>query len=99
MYWPADVPREETVEAFLAAFAKLGYTPCEAGELQAGYEKIVLYTLDGKPTHATRQLPDGKWSSKLGKGPVATHNTPRGVEGPVYGTVCCYLRRPIPAGA
>jgi hypothetical protein len=97
MYWPDDAPREETVGAFLAVFAKLGYSLCETGALEAVYEKLVLYTLEGKPTHAARQLPDGRWTSKLGKGPLASHNTPRGVEGPVYGTVFCYLRRPVSA--
>ena len=43
--------------------------------------RIALYCLDGRPTHAARQLPDGKWTSKLGNGPVVTHNTPHGVEG------------------
>ena len=94
-YWPEQVPNEETVEAFILAFATCGFEPCDAAEPQPGYEKIALYARDGKPTHAARQLSDGKWTSKLGKGPVITHNTPRGVEGPVYGVVYCYLRRQI----
>ncbi len=98
-FWPAEVPREETIAAFLLAFATLGYEPCETADLEAGYEKVALYTLDGKPTHAARQLPDGKWTSKFGEGPVATHNTPRGVEGPVYGQVVRFLRRSIAAPA
>jgi hypothetical protein len=96
--WPAGVPREATVEAFILAFATLRYSPCESGGLETGYEKVALYALDGLPKHAARQLPDGRWTSKLGPGPVITHNTPRGVEGPVYGVVYCYLRRPILAG-
>ena len=87
--WPVGVPREENVGAFILAFGTLGYSPCETGELEVGHEKVALYALDGRPTHAARQLPDGKWTSKLGPGPVITHTTPRGVEGPVYGTVFC----------
>jgi hypothetical protein len=94
-FWPDGVPNEETVEAFVLAFATLGFVICETGDSEVGYEKIALYALDGKPTHAARQLPDGKWTSKLGKESVVTHNTPRGVEGPLYGVVCCYLRRQI----
>lgn len=94
-YWPESVPREATVEAFILAFATLGYSPCETGELEAGYERVAIYALDGMPKHAARQLADGKWTSKLGPGPVITHNSPRGVEGLVYGTVFCYLRRQV----
>src|SRR5205823_3917683 len=83
-YWPDGIPNEETVEAFVLAFATLGFEPCDRGDPEPGYEKIALYARDGKPTHAARQLPDGKWTSKLGKESVVTHNTPRGVEGPVY---------------
>jgi hypothetical protein len=95
VYWPARVPREETVEAFTRAFSGLGYELCLSGEFESGWERIALYCLDGRPTHAARQLPDGKWTRKLGNGPVVTHNTPHGVEGPVYGSVVRYLRRPI----
>jgi hypothetical protein len=94
-FWPDAVPGEETIEAFVLAFATLGYELCDTGDLEAGCEKVVVYALDGKPTHAARQLADGKWTSKLGKGPLVMHNTPRGVEGPLYGTVCMYLRRPV----
>lgn len=94
-YWPSNAPDQETIEAFVSAFTIIGYRPCESGDAETGYEKIALYALNGNPTHAARQLPDGRWTSKLGKGPVVTHNTPRGVEGPVYGIVVCYLRRQV----
>lgn len=94
-YWPDGVPNEETIEAFILAFATLGFEPCDAGDPERGYEKIVLYARDGQPTHAARQLPDGKWTSKLGKDSLVTHLSPRGVEGPIYGAACCFLRRRI----
>jgi hypothetical protein len=97
-FWPEGAPRAETVEAFVSAFALLGYAPCETAEHEPGWEKVALYAApSGVPTHAARQLPDGTWTSKLGRGPVVTHNTPHGVEGPVYGAVCCFLKRPSPA--
>jgi hypothetical protein len=70
----------------------LGYQPCETAELEAGVEHIALYCLDGKPTHAARQLPDGKWTSKLGKFLDSTH-TLTGLEGPVYGKATHFLNR------
>jgi hypothetical protein len=44
--------------------------------------------------HAARQLPTGRWTSKLGKAVDIEHDTPEGVTGPVYGAVVKFLRRP-----
>ena len=66
-YWPADVPRQETVAAFVELYRSLGYEPVTDAAPESGYEKLVLYALEGRPTHAARQLASGKWSSKLGR--------------------------------
>jgi hypothetical protein len=67
-YWPPGVPREHTRDAFVAAFVSLGYAVCAGADLEAGYERIALFAdSNGKPTHAARQLLNGRWSSKLGK--------------------------------
>src|SRR5262245_47358615 len=58
-YWPSQAPRIATMAAFVEAFATLGYSPCEDGELDPGAEKVALYALPDVPTHAARQLPDG----------------------------------------
>jgi hypothetical protein len=91
-YWPARVPRIETIEAFVDAFGMLGYTPCEDGEHEAGYEKVALYALEGIPTHAARQLADGRWSSKMGRSVDIAH-TLDALDGPLYGAIIFYLRR------
>lgn len=91
-YWPADVQREETLEAFIQAYVKLGYLPCDNGTYEPGCEKIVIYT-QGKPTHAARQLTSGQWTSKLGQSFDIEHQTCQGVEGMVYGRAAQYLRR------
>ena len=54
---------DSVVELFLAA----GYELCGDGSLEDRYEKIAIYAKDGEPTHAARQLGDGRWTSKLGK--------------------------------
>jgi hypothetical protein len=91
-YWPAGVPREETLAAFLEAFATVGFQPAEDGEWEPKFEKLALYARDGKPTHAARQLADGTWTSKLGKHVDISH-TLRGIEGPVYGQVVAFMKR------
>ena len=37
-FWPNSAPREETLDAFQAAFESLGYALCENGDLEGGAE-------------------------------------------------------------
>ncbi len=94
--WPADAPRAETLQAFVAAYACLGYAPCADGSYEFAYERIVIYcSPSGVPTHAARQLDIGLWTSKLGEFWDIQHSTPRGVEGPQYGGAVQFMRRPL----
>jgi hypothetical protein len=97
-FWPRGVARELTLDAFIAAYRSLGYSPCDSGAREAGYEKVVIYvTASGEPTHAARQLPNGAWTSKLGNADDISHRTPEALEGPQYGVVRQYMRRPTSA--
>jgi hypothetical protein len=93
-YWPPGVPREETVEAFIAAFARLGYELREAGDraLEPGYEKVAIYAKDDKPTHVARQLQTGAWTSKCGRLEDIGHAL-EGLEGCRYGSPAAVMRR------
>src|SRR5262245_54173429 len=91
-FWPEDVPRVESVEAFLVACGTLGYQSCTHGSLNDQYEKIAIYVRDGKPTHAARQHADGTWSSKLGQWIDISH-TLFGLDGPAYGQATVFLSR------
>ncbi len=96
-FWPEDVPRLCTLEAFQAAFAAVGYSVSESAESETGFEKIVLFAdADGVPTHAARRLPHGRWTSKLGKAEDIEHDL-RGLEGEIYGTVVLVMKRPAPS--
>lgn len=54
-FWPASAPLEESVDAFVAAYASVGYAPCQHGASEAGFEKIAIFaTPDGRPQHAAR---------------------------------------------
>jgi hypothetical protein len=61
-----------------------------------GFEKIAIYVLDEKPQHAARQLPNGKWTSKLGQYEDIEHNALEGLEGSIYGYVACVMKRRWP---
>jgi hypothetical protein len=93
-YWPPSVPNELTVDAVVAALGTVGYVLCADGAHEPGFEKAAVYARNGVPTHAARQLADGR-SSKLGRDYTVSHATPGGVEGVVYGSVVVYLRRPV----
>ena len=66
-YWPPGVKAEETVEAFVEAYATCGFEVCRDSRMENGWEKIAIY-VDGsnKPKHAARQIDEKVWTSKLG---------------------------------
>ena len=94
-YWPPGVPNELSIAAVVAALGTVGYAPCPDGEPEVGAEKAAVYAREEVPTHVARQLPGGRWSSKLGRDRVVSHAIPGGVEGSVYGAVVAFLRRPL----
>ena len=92
-YWPPNVIREETIGAFIELFASIGYCQCDDQLFEPGYEKIAIYVLDGMPTHAARQLPTGRWTSKLGKDIDIEHDSPEVLDGPTYGNAAIFMKR------
>jgi hypothetical protein len=94
IFWPPGIAREETLAAFVAAFSTLGFVACDEEEYEPGYEKVALFAhVDGVPTHAARQLPAGRWSSKLGFLEDIEHEL-HDLSGSAYGTVVQVLKRP-----
>ena len=95
-YWPSEIPRAETIEAFIKAYEKLGYFVCSNAELENGFEKVAIYAdHNKKPTHAARQLNSGHWTSKLGSSEDIAHTTLDGLISDSYGHVAIILKRPI----
>ncbi|HVC93843.1 MAG TPA: hypothetical protein VND64_09135 [Pirellulales bacterium] len=94
VHWPTDAPREETLEAVQAAFGTLGYTVCDHAEPEPGYEKVALFANAASfPTHAARQLENGRWTSKIGQLERIEHSL-RDLEGIEYGLVVVAMKRP-----
>lgn len=86
-FWPLHLERKETLDSFIKCFNFLGYKKCKSRQYQVGYRKIAIYANDsGMPMHAARQLPSGKWTSKLGPGHDIEHSL-EGLENKVYGKV------------
>jgi hypothetical protein len=89
-----SVPRDERIDSFIEAFKTLGYEICENG-LEVGFEKIAIYSLNGQPTHAARQLENGNWTSKLGRLEDIEHYSTRAVEDFKYGRVVVFMKRRV----
>jgi hypothetical protein len=92
-YWPQGAPLEETLEAFIQAFATLGFIPCDDETVESGFEKIAIYVNDqGTPTHAARQHHNGRWGSKLGRDVDIEHSL-ADLTHSMYGSVAQILKR------
>lgn len=65
-FWPPDVPREYSLDAYIRVFESMGFDRCDSPEPEPGFEKVAVFADATGPTHAAKQLPNGWWSSKLG---------------------------------
>lgn len=92
-YWPEGVLRENTIEAYIANFEASGFTICQSLDLEEGILKIAIFaTPEGVVTHASRQLPDGAWTSKIGAMSDIRHSL-LSLEGEIYGRVCAIMQK------
>ena len=91
-YWPPGVPREMTVAAYAKAYETLGFEVCSDGSLEPDFEKVALYATGQEPMHAARQLPNGRWTSKLGPN-VDIEHAVEGLAGGGYGDVVLFMKR------
>lgn len=102
-HWLKDIPLDFSVETITEIFSRHGYESCVDGSLEPSYEKIALYynLNDEEISHVARQLPDGRWTSKLGPDEDIEHDNVRALEGDVrrfplcYGIVIRFMRRPV----
>jgi hypothetical protein len=94
--WPDGVPREVTIPAFVALFVGAGFEQCLDDIHEDGYIKIVLYAINHQePTHAAREIPGGKWTSKFGDRVDARHDSVDDLNSRVYGRAVAYFRRAV----
>ena len=87
--------RTPDVESLVQLFIEKGFEVCVNDDLESGYEKIAIYAMDGRWSHAARQLPNGRWASKLGIYEDIEHPTTEGLCGDLYGDVHCTMRRQL----
>jgi hypothetical protein len=98
-FWPIPIDPIDpiTIDQFVMAFETKGFLRCEHSRFESGFEKIAIYVDNtNEPTHAARLLPDGVWTSKLGKGEDIEHETLDALQGRIYGRAQAFLKRPNP---
>ena len=97
-YWPRNARREYTRDGWIDAFAQLGFQFRPPDDVDPDADLVAIYTdRNGIPTHVARRLPDGLWTSKLGRLEDITHEL-SGLEGDLYGSVAVFLSRPSESG-
>lgn len=96
VFWPVEsLANDFGVGALIKAFESLGYEAAEGEAIEPGFEKVALYGSAQFYTHASRQLPDGRWTSKLGRAEDIEHDCPDAVAGGLYGEVVRIMKRSI----
>ena len=91
--WPKGIRNDESVEAFVEYFRLFGYELCDGPELEPGFLKIVMFVKGDCPTHACRQVPSGKWTSKLGfDGVDIEHDDLEAISVEMYGPAEVFMR-------
>jgi hypothetical protein len=93
--WPDGIPAEWSTSAIREIFVRAGYTEeTDSIELEDGWEKVAFYVENvDTPTHFARQLPNGRWTSKLGMHIDVEHDDLNCLEGPRYGRLGLILKR------
>ena len=100
--WPDHIPQERTVAAAILALANVSYEECGDGRIEENVEKVAIYGARDQFLHVAKQLPSGRWSSKLGRAWDIEHElealtSTANLGGPVqYGEVVAYMRREQP---
>jgi hypothetical protein len=93
-FWALEAITEENPVPREAA-GKVRLMPCgmDLGA-EPGFVKVALHGSGLFYTRAARQLANGKWTSKPGKGEDIEHDHPEDVAGGLYGQVRMVVKRP-----
>jgi hypothetical protein len=95
VFWPLHGigHREPTVSNFMAMLHQQGFSSCQDGNYEQGFDKVELCSQPfDRVTHIAKLLPDGTWHSKLGPDEDVIHEL-SALEGSKYGKVVGFYRR------
>jgi hypothetical protein len=93
-YWPPGIPEDWSVTTTREILARSGYAEETTNEyLELEWEKVALFAKNSGDLHFARQLPSGKWTSKLGMQIDIEHDDLGSLTGTEYGRVILILKR------
>ncbi len=92
-YWPPGIPREYSISAYRAVYESLGYNQVSNENFDPTSHKVAVFAKAGIPTHASRQVDTGDWTSKIGRN-VDIEHTLQGLVGNTYGIIDVILKKP-----
>ncbi|MBC7553967.1 MAG: hypothetical protein H7257_08310 [Taibaiella sp.] len=74
------------VRRYINYFAEIGFAPIDNSQPEKNILKIAIYADKSNDfTHVARQLPSGKWTSKIGDWEDIEHDTLDDIAGGAYG--------------
>jgi hypothetical protein len=94
-WWPKKLTEKGALDEIISAFNDLGYFACNDGTLELGFEKIAIFTKQGRPKHMARQFPSGQWTTKLGVLYDIVVEDLADLTGGSYGKINYYMKRAI----
>ena len=94
-YWPPWATETNRIDSLKEAFAGLGYEQCDHSDTEVGYQRVALFEVNGEMKHAAVQMPNGRWRSKMGQGPVIEHRSPESLSYGIYGGPTAFMRRAL----
>jgi hypothetical protein len=93
--WPNGVPRNYEPDTLVRVFETLGYQRCDDDSLEIDFEKVAIYANGALYEHAAKQLPNGRWTSKMGPDDDIEHGSLRALESDHFGKVTAILKRAL----
>ena len=92
-YWPHEILNDDlNNKSFIGLFESIGYVICDNDSVESEYDKLVLFENSSYISHASKQLPDGKWHSKFGTGNDGIH-TLEALKDGGYGSPKIFMKR------
>lgn len=91
--WKEGIPEDGSIDSIVRFLQSFGFEIGNSPNIEDTLEKVALFSNgDGYVIHLARQLPNGKWTSKLGASHDVEHSL-KSMEGGMYGNVVLVMER------
>lgn len=94
-WWPPTAHYDENLNSLVEAFEYFGFSVCDNGHIEEGFDKVALYEKDGKWQHAAIIEDENLYHSKMGVWWDIVHRGGDLFHDEAYGDIYKYMKRPI----